>query len=128
MSDIQVRFIIGPAYFGEPRLVRDVFEIIAQAAMGHTAKIVTDLHQSEDPAVGLRAEIAATAHPDASKQIAAAIRQSMMLPATVPVEILFDETDVMRNDNVDDLLGAVTSAQKSLKVMTDDMFDRFLYW
>ncbi len=126
MDDIHVRFIIGPAYFGEPRLVRDVFEIIVQAAMGHTRKIVTLLERSEDPKIGVLAEIQATAHPNAPKQIAAAIRQAMLLPDTVPLEIIFEESDVMESDNIDDLLEAVTSAQKGLRDITNNIFDRFL--
>jgi hypothetical protein len=129
MDDIKVQFIIGPAYFGEPRLVRDVFEIITQAAMGHTRKIVTSLSHTKNPEVGVRAEVEATAHPDASKQIAAAIRQTMGLPDTIPIEIFFEESDVMESDNIDDLLEAVTSAQKGIREATTNMFDRFLgYW
>lgn len=128
MNQINVRFIIGPAYFGEPRLVRDVFEIITQAAMGHTRKIVTDLVHTNDLKVGIRAEIETTAHPNAPKQIAAAISQSMGLPNSVPVEIIFEESDVMVDDNIEDLFEAVTTAQKGIREMTTGMFDRFLYY
>jgi hypothetical protein len=129
MDQINVRFTIGLAYFGEPRLIRDVFEIITQAAMGHTRKIVTKLEHVEDTKIGVLAQIEATAHPDASKQIAAAIRQSMGLPNTVPIEIIFDDSDVMESDNIDDLFAAVTEAQKGIREMTSNIFDRFLgYW
>ena len=126
MDDIKVQFIIGPAYFGEPRLVRDVFEIILQAAMGHSRKIVTNLSRSEDPKIGIRAEVEATAHPDAPKQIAAAIRQSMGLPDSTSIEIVFEESDVMQSDNIDDLFDAVQFAQKGVRDATNNMFDRFL--
>ena len=128
-NDIQVKFTIGPAYFGEPRLVRDVFEIIMQAAMGHTRKIVTYLEHSRDPEIGVLAEVAVTAHPDAPKIISASIKQAMNLPDSIPILIIFEESDVMRSDNLDDLIEAVRESQKGLKQITDGMFDRLLgYW
>jgi len=128
MDDIRVRFTVGPAYFGEPRLIRDVFEIIMQAAMGHTRKIVTNVVRSDDPKVGILAEAETTAHPDAPKQIVAAIRQAMLLPDTVPIELTFEESDVMEPDNIDDLLEAVNSAQKGLRDVTSNMFDQLIWY
>lgn len=124
---IYVRFLIGPAYFGQVHLARDVTEMILQAAMGHTDRIVTDLqYEKDDKAIGIRADVSATAHPNTRVQVEASIRQAMLLTDGVPVKVLFEDYDVMLPENVDLISESVISAQKQLREATRNMFDSLL--